>query len=344
MPVEKDVDERVWCPGFWPWQWFDTCIERNHKWCYNFSWLKKTGYALVIHHEGCEAGTLYTWNEFGLGIADLGTEVPGEMCFDSPRSSEGVCDASNTGLAASPLTPDKTQADWRYCRKCHELFFDGYANKGVCPARSLKMMVVVTAADLPNQGNDLIIAALVGGQLHVRIFDAEGNRVVDKAEHELVRGDTLSELKKQLTNVGDHARVLEEREDQIISDAATIAGYQRVSAVRGHVAQGYNFALPHDVAESAWAQKDWRYCHKCHAMFYDGYPNKGVCPAGGGHAPSGFVFVLPHDVADSESAQKDWRYCHKCHTMFFDGYANKGVCAAGGGHVASGFNFVLSHP
>ncbi|HJU90777.1 MAG TPA: hypothetical protein VJ672_15410, partial [Gemmatimonadaceae bacterium] len=67
MPVEKDVDERVWCPGFWPWQWFDTCIERKHKWCYNFSWLKRTAYGLAIYHEGCEAGTLYTWTEFGLG-------------------------------------------------------------------------------------------------------------------------------------------------------------------------------------------------------------------------------------------------------------------------------------
>jgi hypothetical protein len=28
-------------------------------------------------------------------------------------------------------------------------------------------------------------------------------------------------------------------------------------------------------------------------MFYDGYPQKGVCPGGaGGHAAAGFLFVL----------------------------------------------------
>ena len=33
-----------------------------------------------------------------------------------------------------------------------------------------------------------------------------------------------------------------------------------------------------------------------HAMFFDGYPDKGVCAAGNGHDAAGFVFVLPHDL------------------------------------------------
>ena len=40
---------------------------------------------------------------------------------------------------------------------------------------------------------------------------------------------------------------------------------------------------------------DWRYCDKCQAMFFDGYPTKGVC-AGGAHNAQGFNFMLPHDV------------------------------------------------
>lgn len=31
-------------------------------------------------------------------------------------------------------------------------------------------------------------------------------------------------------------------------------------------------------------------------MFFDGFPGKGHCPAGGGHVAQGFFFVLPHDV------------------------------------------------
>jgi hypothetical protein len=105
MPIEKDVDERVWCPGWWPWEWFDTCIERKHKWCYNFSWVKVTAYVLVYYHEACENGQLYTWYGPGLGIGTQDTAIPlAEICFDSPRSRESICDSSNTGLQASPLS------------------------------------------------------------------------------------------------------------------------------------------------------------------------------------------------------------------------------------------------
>ena len=90
-------------------------------------------------------------------------------------------------------------------------------------------------------------------------------------------------------------------------------------------------------------QRDWRYCSKCQSMFFDGYPDKGKCPAGGGHQAAGFNFVLPYDVTETTKAQRQWRYCGKCHGLFYDGYPQKGVCPAGGGHQAIGFNFVLSH-
>jgi hypothetical protein len=90
-------------------------------------------------------------------------------------------------------------------------------------------------------------------------------------------------------------------------------------------------------------QMAWRYCQKCHAMFFDGYPDKGSCAAGGGHDAAGFNFALPHDVPGTPTAQDAWRYCQKCHAMFFDGYPDKGSCAAAGGHDAAGYNFVLPH-
>jgi ribosomal protein S27AE len=90
-------------------------------------------------------------------------------------------------------------------------------------------------------------------------------------------------------------------------------------------------------------QTDWRYCGKCHGMFFDGYPEKGTCPVGGGHDAIGYNFVLPHDVPGTTTAQDAWRYCGKCHGMFFDGYPEKGTCPVGGGHDAIGYNFVLPH-
>jgi hypothetical protein len=94
-------------------------------------------------------------------------------------------------------------------------------------------------------------------------------------------------------------------------------------------------------------QPEWRFCEKCHAMFFDGRPDKGRCPVGGGHlaSGSGFMFMLPHDVPEAANAQPEWRFCEKCHEMFFNGRPDKGTCPAGGGHSASrsGFVFVLPH-
>ena len=100
--------------------------------------------------------------------------------------------------------------------------------------------------------------------------------------------------------------------------------------------------LPTSTALAA-SQRSWRFCRKCHAMLFDGYPNKGVCTAGGGHVAQGYNFDLTYGVAESATAQGAWRYCTRCHAMFFDGYAAKGSCPAGGGHIAQGYVFVLRH-
>lgn len=90
-------------------------------------------------------------------------------------------------------------------------------------------------------------------------------------------------------------------------------------------------------------QIDWRYCNKCHGMFYDGYPDKGRCAAGGGHEAIGYNFLLPYDIPGTANAQTGWRYCHKCHTIFYNDHPEKGLCAAGGGHESAGYGFVLPH-
>jgi hypothetical protein len=51
--------------------------------------------------------------------------------------------------------------------------------------------------------------------------------------------------------------------------------------------------LPHDLPATPNAQANWRFCQKCNTMFYDGYPDKGTCPADGGHSAQGFNFNLP---------------------------------------------------
>src|SRR5216684_4972196 len=94
----------------------------------------------------------------------------------------------------------------------------------------------------------------------------------------------------------------------------------------GHSAQGFNFVLPHDVAETANQQANWRYCVQCGGLFFDGYADKNfqnVCPKGGAHVPAGLNFAIPHDIAETANQQANWRYCVQCGGLFFDGDATK---------------------
>ena len=88
---------------------------------------------------------------------------------------------------------------------------------------------------------------------------------------------------------------------------------------------------------------NWRFCEKCNAMFFDGRPAKGTCPAGGGHQSQGFNFMLTQNVPQTDNAQSSWSFCEKCVGLFFNGFPSKGVCPSGGGHQPIGENIVLPH-
>lgn len=66
----------------------------------------------------------------------------------------------------------------------------------------------------------------------------------------------------------------------------------------GHLAAGFNFLIPFNVGESPHGQGGWRNCMKCQALWFDGFPDKGVCPAGGGHElfPGSLHFRLSHPI------------------------------------------------
>lgn len=89
----------------------------------------------------------------------------------------------------------------------------------------LRLMTVDTAGGLLNQGRNVVIVALVGAALHIRIFDANGNRVVNKSENELTSGETLTTLKEQLNPLPEESSLSQEQKQQIIRDATSIAGH-----------------------------------------------------------------------------------------------------------------------
>jgi len=86
-------------------------------------------------------------------------------------------------------------------------------------------MCVAATKDLLDVGRNLVIVALVGAHLHIRIFDASGKKVVDKAESELISGEILTALKKRLNPFPDEFSLSKEDKQEIIRNAKSIAGH-----------------------------------------------------------------------------------------------------------------------
>lgn len=243
---------------------------------------------------------------------------------------------------------NNAQALWRYCGKCHTMFYDGYPQKGACSGGNEHTAIGYNFT-LPHdiaQTNNAQASWRYCGKCHEMFYDGyadKGHCKTGGGHAAIGYNFVLPHDVAQTNNAQASWRYCGK------CHAMFYDGYAQKGACpapvapvnHGHVAAGYVFSLPHDAPGTNTTQTEWRYCGKCHVMFYDGYPQKGACSSGGGHTSIGYMFVLPHDVQPSSKTQAAWRYCDKCHVMFYDGYAQKGACAAGGGHNASGYNFVL---
>ena len=99
--------------------------------------------------------------------------------------------------------------------------------------------------------------------------------------------------------------------------------------------------------EDATNQRGWRFCEKCHGLYFYAYIGRpqGVCPLGGEHRAHGLEFVLPHGVGESPTQQTDWRFCDDCFGLFYAGYPTKGYCPTNkaNGHRSAGHVFSLPH-
>lgn len=90
---------------------------------------------------------------------------------------------------------------------------------------------------------------------------------------------------------------------------------------------------------SAHFQKGWRFCEKCHGLFFAPNEGKSVCPAGGKHdgSKSGH-YLLPIDDANA-AGQDNWRMCKKCQGLFFDQNTDQNRCPKGGKHESQGSKY-----
>lgn len=130
---------------------------------------------------------------------------------------------SHSGSIERQRLMDETQAAQAACQSIYPTL--------QCPPMAvtcgydLRLISAATAGGLVNEGHNLIVVALVGTKLHIRIFDANGTRTLDKAEDELISGRTLTALKSQLNPLHDNSDLSQNQKQKIIRDAILIAGY-----------------------------------------------------------------------------------------------------------------------
>ena len=82
-----------------------------------------------------------------------------------------------------------------------ERLFAASSGIGSVDGHELQLIRVSATEELPEEGRSLVMVALIGTAVHVRIFDASG-QVIDKPEFELFDGEELAELKSVLN--ADH--------------------------------------------------------------------------------------------------------------------------------------------
>jgi phage tail-like protein len=119
----------------------------------------------------------------------------------------------------------------------HGLDYPPHYNGGY----DLRLMSVATTDELVGEGQSLVIVALVSTALHIRIFDASGEKVVDKAESELTSGDALTKLKQLLVSDPDE-RSLRDRHE-IIGYATSSAGLTRYGYRTSHPLHRLSYVL-----------------------------------------------------------------------------------------------------
>lgn len=161
-----------------------------------------------------------------------------------------------------------TQSEWRFCVQCSVLYFDGHTdgNKGVCSGSP-------------------------AGQHGHR--PAGFNFVLS---HDIAPSPTAQDKWRNCWKC-----------QAMYFDGHSDGNKGHCPAGGAHDGHGnepgvWSFVLSHDIAPSPIAQDKWRNCWKCQAMYFDGYPDKGRCAAGGAHEghgnePGVWNFVLQHPVS-----------------------------------------------
>lgn len=152
----------------------------------------------------------------------------------SHRLRSGVCTISAfllCSLASNAQLPDP-EVSTEYLAQIYEV--DGFSTRWIAqPVNDLTKGYALqffkgdTVAELPGAGTSLVVVALIGTEVHIRVFDDTGTLVVDKPESELQPGPALAEIKPylELETLPVVAEMPEEEVRSILGKVTSTADY-----------------------------------------------------------------------------------------------------------------------
>jgi hypothetical protein len=291
------------------------------------------------------------------------------------QGSDGICPA--TGGPHKYRTPplgsrnytlsDDVQApgepNWKYCRKCHVLFYDMPGSR--CPVTT-----PTNQHDPSASGNYRIIKNISSdpGQ--------HGWRLCSKCKAMFFVNATQSKCPQGgqhfAGNSGDYSLHMSyedhQRDWRYCSKCKglflkTDASNGVCAAGGGHFVFGSNYILAMDVQPvnindpfGPWAptyppdfpgwHANWRYCYKCRLLFYGPDIERSVCPAGGPHfgGSQPTYYLVAFGALPSGLGQTGWRQCSKCQSLWLPPTGGSACPAFGGGthSYQGGITYVLS--
>jgi hypothetical protein len=275
-----------------------------------------------------------------------GSHDPQGLVFVLPSKPDGAPD------------PAGSQGDWRLCRNCGGLHWDGYPDKGVCagaPGGGIHLNAVL---DENEKNFDTFRAEPPIGYLGSLetpngAFSFDGRAYVFAGFPEEKYADRFRPGEptpgQYLFSKDDPSERGPYKTEFLFSPRMGLCANDRTrTSFRGHTALGHKFVLKHGIPPSAERDGGWRSCKKCEAMFWDGNPEfKGVCQVSGAHEADplnlqDYSFV--RSAAEDPRNQANWQRCENCLALFWNGGTLKGLCPkTGGEHVGTGPGLLAPH-
>jgi len=291
------------------------------------------------------------------------------LFWEGDRATTGICPAGDTHVAPPtswrfviPVMPGSQggQQDWRFCAKCHGLFFDGYPSKGICagsPGGGIHLNAVTQDGTPSGRFDPFRGPEPIGYTGTVETpngaFSYDGRMYVfagfadEKYSHRKRPGDP--QPGQYLFSKADPSQPgIYDTEFMFSPRLGWCARDESRAVFESHVPLGCHFLLPHDLPPAPNRRNGWRCCRKCEAVYFDGDALfKGVCQRGGPHEPDPFipdVFSLEVGVPEDAQNQSNWNLCRNCLALYWSVDDNDaGLCPAAGRHVSSGELFRVPH-